>query len=131
MFKEKSLYISGIFDMVSYNLNPSYIDIECMNKDYIETISKIYNIKKEDITLNNLNIDLNAFIKQLFNINNQELEHFLYLIKKEIGDCINIFELDKKILEKNNSYYPFFFLEEAYVLEFERMTICLLIGNNE
>ncbi len=103
MFKEKSLYISGIFDMVSYNLNPSYIDIECMNKDYIETISKIYNIKKEDIKLNNLNIDLNAFIKQLFNINNQELEHFLYLIKKEIGDCINIFELDKKILEKNNS----------------------------
>ncbi len=123
-------YIIGLFDMISYNLQPSYIDINFIKK--YDDIYKEYNISKDKQFIKRDNNK--DFFKNLFCVNDKELDHFKYLITKELGEVKNIYEPSNEILDflsNDNSKYKFFFLEDMYVIEFEKIFVCLLIGNDE
>ena len=123
-------YIIGLFDMISYNLQTSYIDINFIKK--YDDIYKEYNISKDKQFIKRDNNK--DFFKNLFCVNDKELDHFKYLITKELGEVKNIYEPSNEILDflsNDNSKYKFFFLEDMYVIEFEKIFVCLLIGNDE
>ena len=123
-------YIIGLFDMISYNLQPSYIDINFIKK--YDDIYKEYNISKDKQFIKRDNNK--DFFKNLFCVNDKELDHFKYLITKELGEVKNIYEPSNEILDflsNDNSKYKFFFLEDMYVIEYKKIFVCLLIGNDE
>ena len=123
-------YIIGLFDMISYNLQPSYIDINFIKK--YDDIYKEYNISKDKQFIKRDNNK--DFFKNLFCVNDKELDHFKYLITKELGEVKNIYEPSNEILDflsNDNSKYKFFFLEDMYVKKKKKIFVCLLIGNDE
>ena len=130
MLKEDNLYISGIVNMASYNLNPSYMDVDCLID--LDSALKKYNIKNENIIINR--IDINSLFKDIFNIEEKAINNLIYLITKEAGNINCIYELNEEEFKKisnDNSKYKFFFLENFYIIEFDKMTICFMVGNDE
>ena len=135
--KNESIYISGLVNMASFNTGPSYVDAICMTKDnYKEVFSKIYRIKKETITLEKTNQSLESLLKVLFNLEKKPLDTLIHWMTRECGKCIDIYTSENKELLSSLSgaskgIGPFFFLEEIYFIEFEKMIVCLMIGNDE
>lgn len=130
--KNKNIYLSGVINMASYNLNPSYMEVDCIKS--IDDFSKEYNIPKEKTILNKLNINIREIFKNLLKIEDNSIDNLLYLLEKESGKIKNIYELSHetfKLLSNDNSKYPFFFLEDMHLIEFEDITLVLMIGNYE
>lgn len=130
--KEISIYIRGLVNISSYNLGYSYMESYCM-KD-LKDISKYFNISSKDIKLNKINKNIEPFFKEILNVDNKMIDTFTYLLQKKLGNYKNIYEPDDKtfkLIDSNNNTYPFYILDGIYFIEFEKMTVCFMIGNNE
>ena len=127
--KEDSLYLNGIFDMVSHNMSVSYTDVLCFTKDnFLNTFLNIYKVKDKKLELVEEKNNLNNFLSSIFGIKDKELDKILYLLEKECGKYNKIYTFkDKKIYD----YLDRNFLEDIYFIEFDKKVICLMIGNNE
>lgn len=135
--KDKSVYMSGLTKMASFNMGPSYIDADCMEiNNFKEAFAEMYEfpanwieIKEEKRTLNELFTDLLQADKKVVDT----LLHWIYM---EAGRCIQVYKADNKELfealsREQGGLGPFYFLEEIYFVQFERMVICFMVGNDE
>ncbi len=131
--KEDSLYLNGIFDMVSHNMSVSYTDVLCFTKDnFLNTFLDLYKIKDKKIELVEENNNLKELLTSLFEIKDKELNRILYLLEKECGKYNKTYSFkDKKIYDYLDRKTMFYFLEDIYFIEFDKKVICLMIGNNE
>ena len=130
--KNLNIYLSGVINMASYNLNPSYMDVNCIKT--IEEFSKLYDIPEEKIILKKIDTSLKELFKRVLKIEDKAIDNLLYLIEKEVGIVKNKYVLSNETFElisSDNSKYPFFFLEDMYVIEFENMSLVFMIGNDE
>ncbi len=128
-------YIDGIVLMASWNMKPSYMSAVCLKKEnYLEEFGKPYKLNK--IILEEETQSFPTLMKELLNISKEELETFLYLIEKEAGKVEKVYTANNKEVWKalSGEYggtSGFYFLEDIYFVEFEKMVICFMMGNNE
>ena len=123
-------YLKGITDIISSNIMPSYIVSFSLEKE--DEFYNYYHISKNKIKIEVINEKYDDFIKHTFNLNGRMLETFIYLINKLCGNCKKIYYLSGEELEKKvRKYEPFYILEEVFLIEYEKMYICFIIGNNE
>ncbi len=127
-------YISGIVGMLSCNTAPSYIYAHSLGKkDYIDEFCKLYTLDIKETKLELVNKSDEVFFGEIFNLDKKNLDTFLYLINGIAGKSIRKYNFFSKKFEDKiyKKYTPFYFLENVYIIEFEKMAICFMIGNNE
>lgn len=139
--KDSSNYISGLFNMassVSKTIGASYIQADCFEKkNYKSSFLTMYEIPEDIFHLEEYNNDLEHLLKDLLGNNKDLIEGLLHWLHMEIGDVKKIFTLpeDTKVLEfigaETGGYGPFFFCDDLYFVETDRMVVCILIGNDE
>ena len=135
--KSASSYVSGLTKMASYNMIPSYMDADCMELDnYLESFAKVYKIPIESIKLEEIDANFEELFTELFNADKKALDSFFHWIRMEAGNCKKIYTAENEEFFKGMSGEyggngPFFFLETVYFIEFDKMAICFMIGNDE
>ncbi len=134
--KRASSYISGLVNMASScskQIGLSYVDADCFElKDYKKEFSKIYEINENELILEELNQSFEEFLTNLFGDNKDLIEGLSHWIKLTVGKVNKILTVNEKSnITENISNIPFFFLDELYFIECEKMVICFLIGNDE
>ena len=96
-----------------------------------------YNIKKEDLKIQESPLSLEQFMKNSFGDQKELIESLCYWITLKAGKFMKIYEQneDSKLndLLSNSGYgkTPFYFVEDVTLIEFEKMTIAFITGNNE
>lgn len=134
--KTESSYISGLTNMASScskQIGLSYVDADCFElKDYKEEFAKIHKIDENELILEDLNQTFEEFLTNLFGNDKNLIEgltHWINLIAGKANKVLTINQ-DSNITEKISNL-PFFFLDDLYFIECEKMVICFLIGNDE
>lgn len=138
---EESEYISGLVNMassVSKYMGCSFMDATCFKKkDFLNSFSYFYNIDKKDIKIHETSITLEEFIKNYFGDNKELIDGLSFWISLKTGDLIHIYELDDDCklcdLLSNSGYgkTPFYCVDDVIIIEFKKMTIAFIVGNNE
>ena len=130
--RDISLYISGIVSMASYNMGCSYMRSDCFNIDnYMNKFIKEYKLS-DGIILDEERRPFNELMKDLLRIDDKALDTFLFLINSNAGKTKKIYTIsDHDTLSQIEKFTTFYILEEIYIVEFEKMMICFMIGNNE
>lgn len=128
-----SLYISGLVNMASFNMGPSYVDSACMDlDDYVASFSNEYNINSKLIELEEVNITLDKLIKDIMFLDRKAVDTLVHWLSMLCGKCTKIYTANNsELFDKLSKNGPFFFLEDLYFIEFEKMAVCFLIGNDE
>ena len=134
--KTESSYVSGLVNMASScskQIGLSYVDADCFElKDYKKEFSKIYKINENELILEDLNLSFGEFLTNLFGENKDLIEGLIHWINFNIGKPNKLLTLkDNNILDKLSKNSPFYFLEDVFFIECEKIVICLLIGNDE
>ncbi len=137
----ESEYISGLVNMassISDYMGCSFMDAICFkNNNYLNNFSKFHNIKKDDIKIHEVSISLEKFIENFFGNNKKLVDGLSYWITLKTGNLVKIYEQDDDCklndLLSNSRYgkTPFYFVEDVIFIEFEKMTIAFITGNNE
>ena len=99
---------------------PSYVTTIVYDKKTTDTKSFI----KSDISYE-------VVLDILFNSKKDIINNINKQIKDKVGNAINIYELPNKILHRLEKESFYYFLEEAYVVEYKDYYIYYMIGNNE
>lgn len=138
---EETEYISGLVNMassVSSWMGVSFMDAICFKKDsFLDDFATFHKIKKEEIKIHEINISLEEFIKNNFGEDKKIIEGLSYWITRKGGEFKKVFEQDSnsklnELLEKSDyGKTPFFFVENVVFIEFEKMIIAFITGNNE
>ncbi len=130
--EEADLYISGIVSMASYNMGCSYMRSDCYDiNNYMNSFIRFYKLS-DGIILDEVKRPFNDLMKDLLRIDNKALDTFLYLINYRAGNVKKIYTIsDTNILSLIEKKTTFYILEEIYIVEFEKIMICFMIGNNE
>ena len=142
MYLDKSsLYISGLFNMassMSKKIGYSYIQADCFEKkNYKKKFTEMYEIPEEDFKLEEYSNNLETLLKDLLGNDKDLIEgliHWLSISSGTVKKIYTITEDDKSreyIGAEHNGYGPFYFCEDLYFIETDRMVVCLLIGNDE
>ena len=134
--KTESSYVSGLVNMASScskQIGLSYVDADCFElKDYKKEFSKIYEINENELILEDLNLSFGEFLTNLFGENKDLIEGLIHWINFNIGKPNKLLTLkDNNILDKLSKDSPFYFIEDIFFIECEKIVICLLIGNDE
>ena len=134
--KTESSYVSGLVNMASScskQIGLYYVDADCFElKDYKKEFSKIYKINENELILEDLNLSFGEFLTNLFGENKDLIEGLIHWINFNIGKPNKLLTLkDNNILDKLSKNSPFYFLEDVFFIECEKIVICLLIGNDE
>ena len=139
--KNSSYYISGLVNMASScskKISHSYLQADCYEKkDYVKSFLSMYEIPEDIFHLIEYKHDLEHLLKDLLGTNKDLIEGLLHWLHMEIGDVVKIYTVpeDNKVTEyigaEYNGYGPFYFCEDLYFIETDRMIVCLLIGNDE
>ena len=138
---DESEYISGLVNLassVSSYMGCSFMDAVCFKtKDIIKNVSDFYKIKKEEIKTHEVSISLEKFIENFFGNDKKLIDGLSYWITLKAGKLIKVYEQDddSKLNDLlSNSRYgktPFYFVDDVTIIEFEKMTIVFVTGNNE
>ncbi len=133
--KECSSYITGLTHMASYcskQIGPSFVIADCFGKNnYIKEFANIYDISENSIELNISEFTLEELLKAWFG-EESIVEGLIYWIKFEAGNPKKVLEISKESLNLlDEGKASFYTLEDMYFVEFEKMVICFMIGNNE
>ncbi len=137
-----SSYIAGLTHMASScskTIGPSYVDADCFSVgNYKEEFAKAYNISISEIKLVELKESFREVLIELFGNDTYRLidglEHWIHM---KAGEPVKLYRIDNecKLPELLSGYNggngAFFFMEDIYFFEFEKMTICFMIGNDE
>ena len=137
-----SNYVAGLTRMASSCsriMGPSYVDAGCYELgDYKKEFANSYKIKEEDINLIEVNKSFRQFLEDIFGNDVpglvDGLEHWIHM---EAGDSVKIWntaddsELEEKLGGESGGRSSFYFVEDIFFIEFEKMVICFMIGNDE
>ena len=134
--KTESSYVSGLVNMASScskQIGLSYVDADCFElKDYKKEFSRIYEINEKELILEETNQSFIEFLINIFGSNKDLIEGLIHWINFNIGKPNKLLTLkDNNILDKLSKNSPFYFLEDVFFIECEKIVICLLIGNDE
>lgn len=139
--KDSSLYISGLVNMassVSKTISKSYLQADCFEKkNYKESFLTMYEIPEDIFHLEEYKKSLETLLKELLGNDKNLIEGLLHWINLESGPVEKIYTVSEntKALElmgaETGGYGPFYFVEDLYFIETDRLVICLLLGNDE
>lgn len=139
--KDSSLYISGLVNMsssVSKTISKSYLQADCFEKkNYKEAFLTMYEIPEDIFHLEEYKKSLENLLKDLLGDDKNLIEGLLHWLHMEAGTVEKIYTLpdNNKVLElmgaETGGYGPFYFVEDVFFIETDRLVICLLIGNDE
>ena len=116
-----SNYFTGMSLMASSMIKtPSYVTVDVYKKDGKSNS----NYTKSQYTLNEV---LNAFFYERKDI----IDTVSYMMEHKLGKPVNIFELTKKEFDEVENDSVYYILDDAYVIEYEKYIVYLMIGNNE
>ncbi len=122
--QKQDSYVLGITRMISWRLMPSFMESLCFPKEgYLGSFQNFY---KRKVKLTEENISFEELMKEIIPAEKRELETFFYLLYQVSGKPEKVYSGEMK-----GTIGPFFFLDNLYFVEFEKMTICFAIGNNE
>jgi len=136
--KEESLYVSGLFHMASScskKIGFSYATATCFKKkNFINSFQNFYEIK-EEIKLKKINVSLDKFLTRIYGKNKGIIDGLTHWIRFDFGNTLNIYSVNKNIIDllsgENKGLSPFYFCEDVFFIECEKIVICMLIGNDE
>ncbi len=138
--KSQSSYISGLMNLassISKTISKSYIQADCFEKkNYQKSFTTMYEIPEDVFHLKEYNKDLEKLLRELLGNNKDLIEGLLHWLSLEIGTVKKIYTVDdNKALSfiggETGGYGPFYFCEDVYFIETDRLVLCLLIGNDE
>lgn len=139
--KESSMYISGLVNMASScskKIGLSYMDAECydVNK-FKETFADIYKIDVNNFKLHIIDNSLEQLFISIFGEDDKLISGLLHWINFYVGSYKNIYTVDEgcnvfDLLScSEGGIGPFYFLEDLFFVEFEKVVICFMVGNDE
>ena len=129
-------YVCGLLRMASVEIAPSFVDAFCLdNNSFINDFKKFYNYKL-DIKVQSIDSNIDVFFKNVLNMNEKHVKSLLYWLECKYGKIESILEpTNNDIIDFlsgcNDGYSGFYFLENLYFIKFQKVVVCLLIGNNE
>lgn len=122
---------------ISKNIGPSYVVVDCFDKDnYKKEFSKYYEIEEDDIKLVESNLTMKDILfawfgKEEINIT----DSLLYWVERNSGKSIKVYEcsnkLHKLLSRSDGGVSEFYFVEDIYFIEFDEVIMCFMLGNNE
>ena len=136
----KSLYITGLTNMatsLSKNIGPSYVVVDCFDKDnYKKEFAKYYEIKEGDIKLVESNLTMREILLEWFGEEESNItDSLLYWIKRDSGKSLKVYEytnnLDELLSRSDGGVSEFYIVEDIYFIEFNEVMMCFILGNNE
>lgn len=132
MLNNDSIYMDGLIKMASYKMAPSYSKTICFNKkDYIQAFKKTYKLQ-EKMVLEEIKEPLQEFFEKLMNIDKKASDALVHWITIDYGKINKIYTLkNDNAFNTVTRFSPFYFLENIYFLEFDKIVICIMIGNDE
>ena len=135
-----SSYITGLTHMASYcskQIGPSFVIADCFEKsNYIKEFSNVYDISEESIEFANSKFTLEELLKTWFG-DDEIVQGLIYWIKFKAGNPKKVLEISENcnicdiLSSSSGGNTPFYTLENIYFVEFEKMVICFMIGDNE
>ena len=127
--REDTIYLNDVFKKLTEEstiIGPSYIDIVCFKKDnFNKYFSKFYKIKEEQIKKKKLKESINDILQ--YSYNKETIDYINNIFNDKFGKIYNIYS--EEYIELSNT--PFYFIEDVYLIEFDKVIISLIIGNNE
>ena len=139
--KDQSLYISGLMNMASScskTIGCSYIQADCFEKsNYRKKFATMYEIPEDIFHLEEYNDSLENLLIELLGNDKRLIDGLIHWLHMEAGDVGKIYTVpeDTKVLEligaESGGYGPFYFCDNLFFIETDRMVVCLLIGNDE
>lgn len=134
--KRESSYVSGLVNMASScskQIGLSYVDADCFElKDYKKEFTKAYKIKEKELVLEELNQSFEDLLINIFGNDKSLIEGLCHWIQMTAGKVNKILiPNENSNITERLSNTPFFFLEDLFFIECEKMVICFLIGNDE
>ncbi|MBR3210373.1 MAG: hypothetical protein IKF71_00350 [Bacilli bacterium] len=119
-------YLDGIMNMassLSKNMGPSYILVDCYNK---EEFDKYFKIKYTSTTLS-----FEEKLKEWFMNDQKTIDSILHWTHRYIKEIKKIYTISEKELEKLEKTTLFYTVEDMFILETKDYMITYILGNNE
>lgn len=136
-----SSYVDGLVNMASScseYMMPSYMRAICFKKKaFKKSFCTFYEIPKEQLDIVETSLTLKDFIIQSFGNNKEIIEGLTHWLHIEAGDPKKILTVpnNSKVLNllsgSDGGISGFYFVEDIYFIEFNKMVICFIIGNDE
>ena len=123
--------------MASFNIGCSYMKSYCYElNNYIDEFAKDYRVPKDIIKLEEEKENIEPFFKEVLNLDKKQAETFTFWLQKQAGKCNKIYTpKDNKLCDKlggeNNGISGFYFVEYVCFIEFEKLAVVFIIGNDE
>ena len=143
VLEKDSCYISGLTHMASscsHGIGPSYVDATCFKrKGYLSSFADYYHVSIQENDLEEVSYSFEEFLKALFADDDRHLiDGLSHWIGMEVGQLKKVFTIKEESSSlltslggEEKGYAPFYFVEDLFFVEFEKMVICFLIGNDE
>ena len=139
--KRLSCYFSGLTNMASScskKIGLSYINTTVFKlNNYKESFSKHYKIPITSINLIKSKLTINKLFENLLGKDKNIIESLIYYIECDIGKPKAIYEVkeDSNLIDLlsgyNNGISGFYIVEDIYFVEYEKVIVCFILGNNE
>ena len=139
--KRLSCYFSGLTNMASScskEIGLSYINTTVFKlNNYKESFSKHYKIPITNINLIKSKLTINKLFENLLGKDKNIIESLIYYIECDIGKPKAIYEVkeDSNLIDLlsgyNNGISGFYIVEDIYFVEYEKVIVCFILGNNE
>ena len=135
--KESSLYVSGLTKMASSCsswIGLSYMDAVCFEKKtFKEDFCSLYGVSNFELEASSLT--LSQLFTSVFGDNSKLVEGLCHWLKLEAGGFITVYNCDDKLCsllsDSKAGRTLFYMVEDVCFVEFEKMMICFIIGNDE
>ena len=132
--KELNNYLKDLLDNVSYKTSPSYIQAVILDKDnYKEEFLSSIKISSKKVKIISTKDSLSDIFNNWLENDYSLTETVISSIINKLGEPIKIMSVDKKTLDNLScrKYGYCYFYEDMYFVEFKKITICFILGNNE
>ena len=136
-----SSYVDGLVNMASScseYMMPSYMRAICFKKkDFKKSFCNFYKIPEKELEIIETSLTLKDFIIQSFGNIKEIIEGLTHWLHIEAGDPKKILTVpnNSKVLNllsgSDGGISGFYFVEDIYFIEFNKMVICFIIGNDE
>ncbi len=138
MLNDLSCYINGLVTMASSfsrKIGHSGIDVTCFkNKNFENEFFKYYKIPLDSFKF----VEENQTLKEILLLYLEEdiVCRLLYFLESDLGKEVKLLTIeDNNVLEKfscfNKGKVPFYFIENVYIVKYDKYVVSFVIGNNE
>ena len=136
-----SSYIDGLVNMASScseYMMPSYMRAICFKKkNYKKAFCNFYKIPEKELEIIETSLTLKDFINQSFGNIKEITEGLTQWLHMEVGDYKKVLTVSEnsKVLDllsgSDGGIGGFYTVEDIYFIEFDKMIVCFIIGNDE